>query len=637
MRTLLGSEKTDNLSQRPFRLSKLAKNWKAQTVIENPEGQRCVRPVLDLWNPDLRSLFSEPDPLKCEEEQENWVYSENGVFHISESAKRKHGNIVCDYAPITLRNDTDLIPGTAVRPYPDKKKIMSDFFLVRCVSSKGAVYKNIHSGIARKDSAVNVAKSKQRPEKALGFNILMFGFDSLSRLNWIRNLPKAHEYFTKELQGVVLEGYNIIGDGTPQALLPILTGHTEEELPESRRGFPNARRVDGHPWIWKDFKKLGYMTQWGEDGASFGTFNMRMLGFGQQPVDHYMRPFYLMAEKNFYSINKPFCLGSLPRHKNMLNWVKDFFNVYSDVPKFSFLFHSEYSHDQFSSIRLADEDLRSFLAELNSDNILNNTLLVLMADHGARFQQVRESEQGKYEERMPYFAFRFPPWFFKKYPQAERNLRANAQRITTPFDVHATLREIMNFSGVGSGSRVDRGISLLKEIPAERTCADASIEPHWCTCLDWVEVSFKDRHVIGSAEALLSSINSITSENRDVCDQLSLKRIIAAAKYYPSEQILKFKGSSDVHGRVPDFTDNMAAADELYQVTIETSPGGAKFEATVKRTFQTKSSRLYLVNEREISRINKYGKQPYCIMDKLPHLRPYCHCSIQLSSTVAAD
>ena len=44
-----------------------------------------------------------------------------------------------------------------------------------------------------------------------GMNVLMFGFDSMSRMTWIRNLPKTYEYFTKHLDGIVLEGYNIVG------------------------------------------------------------------------------------------------------------------------------------------------------------------------------------------------------------------------------------------------------------------------------------------------------------------------------------------------------------------------------------------------------------------------------------------
>lgn len=61
------------------------------------------------------------------------------------------------------------------------------------------------------------------PEKGeMPFNVIMFGFDSLSRNAWIRKLPKTYEYMTKHLDADVLGLYNIIGDGTPQALIPVL-------------------------------------------------------------------------------------------------------------------------------------------------------------------------------------------------------------------------------------------------------------------------------------------------------------------------------------------------------------------------------------------------------------------------------
>lgn len=57
--------------------------------------------------------------------------------------------------------------------------------------------------------------------KELPFNVIMFGFDSLSRNAWIRKLPKAYKYMTKHLNADILQGYNIVGDGTPQALIPV--------------------------------------------------------------------------------------------------------------------------------------------------------------------------------------------------------------------------------------------------------------------------------------------------------------------------------------------------------------------------------------------------------------------------------
>ena len=103
--------------------------------------------------------------------------------------------------------------------------------------------------------------SRHLPATAARLDILVFGFDSVSRLTWMRNLPRSYEYLVDHLGATVLPGYSVVGDGTPQALLPILTGRTERELPEARRGFPGATTVDGHPWIWKELTRVGYVTQ----------------------------------------------------------------------------------------------------------------------------------------------------------------------------------------------------------------------------------------------------------------------------------------------------------------------------------------------------------------------------------------
>ncbi len=61
------------------------------------------------------------------------------------------------------------------------------------------------------------------PKDALKLNVLMFGFDSLSRMTFMRQLPKSYDKLMS-LDAIVLEGYNVLGDGTPQALIPLLTG-----------------------------------------------------------------------------------------------------------------------------------------------------------------------------------------------------------------------------------------------------------------------------------------------------------------------------------------------------------------------------------------------------------------------------
>lgn len=62
-----------------------------------------------------------------------------------------------------------------------------------------------------------------------------------------------------------------------------------------------------------------------------------------------------------------------------------------------------------------------------------------------RFTNIRNTQQGKQEERLPFFTFVFPPWFERTHPDAVRNFRTNAGRLTTPFDIYPTLKNVLHF------------------------------------------------------------------------------------------------------------------------------------------------------------------------------------------------
>ena len=74
-------------------------------------------------------------------------------------------------------------------------------------------------------------------------NVLFMGYDSVSQMAMARNMPKTMEYLEQQLGSIRLKEYNIVGDGTPAAVLPILTGMTELTLPEARKSKPDRVEV----------------------------------------------------------------------------------------------------------------------------------------------------------------------------------------------------------------------------------------------------------------------------------------------------------------------------------------------------------------------------------------------------------
>ena len=170
----------------------------------------------------------------------------------------------------------------------------------------------------------------------------------------------------------------------------------------------------------------------------------------------------------------------------MLNYIKDMFRVYEDKPKFMFAFQGELSHDYASKVSVAENDLVEWLEWFEKSGYLNNTMLVFMSDHGQRyykkniyrilasfqrkllstyrFASVRDTQQGKLEERMPFFSFVLPKWFDRKYPTMASNLNNNTNRLTTPFDIYSTLMSVLHREVPKTDDVNKRSISLFNEV-----------------------------------------------------------------------------------------------------------------------------------------------------------------------------
>lgn len=54
---------------------------------------------------------------------------------------------------------------------------------------------------------------------------------------------------------------------------------TELELPDARKRLRNTSFVDVYPFIWQDFKNVGYATGYFEDVPDYGIFTYRLNGF----------------------------------------------------------------------------------------------------------------------------------------------------------------------------------------------------------------------------------------------------------------------------------------------------------------------------------------------------------------------
>lgn len=325
-----------------------------------------------------------------------------------------------------------------------------------------------------------------------------------------------------------------------------------------------------------------------------------MNGFQDPPADHYGRPFWMCKSG--------LCFNSQPQVTVHLNYLKSFMKAYPGRRKFGVVHLSDLCHRQLTLLSIADKEILKYLMNLKEENLLNETMFIMMGDHGARFGEIREKMQGKLEERLPMMSVTLPLWFKKQYPEMFRNFYKNSETICSHLDFHATFLHLASFPDKPPSWNQSHGSTLFKLLPKDRTCAQAGIPEAFCPCLVWQSFSVAHKHVQTGVKAAVDHINkklSSDSDGKQLCKKLNLSKILRAEQRMPSREVQGLDKELECY----------------YWVKFETYPGGGRYEARFKVNYVEE---YYIYDS--FSRINSYGDQPKCIALRKPHLRKFCIC-----------
>lgn len=118
----------------------------------------------------------------------------------------------------------------------------------------------------------------------------------------------------------------------------------------------------------------------------------------------------------------------------------------------------------------------------------------------------------------------------------------------------------------------------MTQVPKQRSCRDAEIEPHWCACLMWQNVDLNAHLVQRAVTEFVVFINKYNFKYSDLCAPLKIADIHEAAKLLPNKRVLAFKGSLDADGHMPDLSNKVKLTSETYQIKVSTKPGSGIFE-----------------------------------------------------------
>lgn len=479
---------------------------------------------------------------------------------------------------------------------------LDEFIIVTCTEHPSRViYQNAHAIVRNKLKVEQKLTRKRHSHSKNKTSVFIMGIDSISRLNLIRGMPETAKHL-EDNGWFEMRGYNKIGDNTFPNLMAILTGQNES-VSDRVCNWRKVGELERCNFIWNDYDAAGYVTAYAEDESSINTFNYYETGFVNEPTDYYMRPFALGAEKKLKSHlkhNSIMCLGYQHYADYIYQYGLEYAVKFKENPSFGLFWTNSFSHQDLSMSSAMDTRVVHYLKQLKTLGILDSSIVIFFSDHGMRFGPIRKHFIGYLEERLPFFFVWLPEHFQKAHPKFVRNLNINRDRLSSPYDVHLTLQHILQMSGgyntgfKPSAVSCPKCQSLFEELPFDRSCSDAGISKHWCTCVEFKQVDKASKFVNMAVNYVIKSLNTdlLVEPN---CAGLQLKEIHSARMSIQ-------KTSVD------------------YLVSFSVLPSHAQLEATVRCTDDCEN--LSIMGS--TSRLNRYGNQSHCVSDS--NLRKYCFC-----------
>ncbi|ODN02109.1 hypothetical protein Ocin01_04569 [Orchesella cincta] len=629
-------------------------------------NEKCRIPEFNVRRIDGRVLteMENREIIECEQTRFNMTYIKNDVILINSELMVRMGydlqNISCCYSMILREKVNSLTNRTLVdrkvrysRCIPMKTeggtRPLSRFIKVKCETNgnlrglKEIIYEGFHAlpmlsaGDLKKKvkfwaeyansskngrSSDNIRNSLkiQFNKYDLPPNVLLIGLDSTSRMNSQRLMHLTIQVLNDTLKAVEMMGYNKVGYNTFPNIAPLLTSFSETEL-QSKCLLNRWVPQDNCPYIFKHFSSSNYLTAHLEDAPRFAIFNYWKAGFVNPPLDIYLRPFMIAMYNELRNKNRPRCLHKSPE-EIIFDYIVDLASSCREksMPYFITSWLTDLTHEDTLQLGVMDYLLAATLRRMQTEGLLENTVLLIMSDHGYRFKSVRRTIRGWYEDKLPMFWISIPPSLQKSHKHWKEALVHNSRELVTPFDVHEMLRDILLLSLPKRAMKLDQqrkshGISLFKKHP-HRSCEEASIPEQYCAC--YVPTTYGENQtlIMLGAQAIVSHINNIIPP--------SCKRF----------KILKVTSSGMLSGTLARKNSTLFGqrkSSSVLQLIIGliTMPGDFHIEAWV--TFDKATSGVSEVSH--ISRVSEMSERdknqlPACLDETTVDMMEFCYCDI---------
>ncbi|KAH8301108.1 hypothetical protein KR018_001822, partial [Drosophila ironensis] len=577
---------------------------------------------LDPYLPEVMRFFKQKKYKRCKIQRPltkvNFVEkTQKYQILIDQSVALKwyngHSNFFCCYKTVFRASESKITYSPCLGfKSGDELPDIAEGIIVQCSTRNKRIYVNGHATVPVKEAVQKRLEEAANQDEQRPLSVLMLGIDSISRVNLIRAMPKTAQYLYDN-GWFELAGYNKMDDNTYPNIMAMATGYDFMESVRACAPWTEGG-LDKCNFVWKLFQQHGYATAFAEDASSINTFNYLKKGFQRPPTDYYLRPYMTAAEDNLEKTSEagiPHCLGYKTAAEHVYDYATEFTRRFLNDTYFGFFWTNTHSHSDLSQTSAMDGYMVDYLKALVRQGTMENSVVVFFSDHGMRFGPTRLTWSGHMEERLPAMFFWLPERLRKAHPEFVHGLRVNKNRLTTPYDLHVTMKHLLSLSGrvtleaLGPAPHCPQCHSLFYPVPRERSCLDVGIEDHWCTCWEYDRVSSNSKVVRKMGRKVVSYLNNYVANFHNgtyakICVPLRFQDITSAYMAQPN----------------PRDPEEM----RTYRLTFTTLPNKGYYESTLR--FNQTDESIMLAGS--VSRLNTYRGESNCVPDFAA--KKYCYC-----------
>ena len=273
--------------------------------------------------------------------------------------------------------------------------------------------------------------------------ILILYIDSVARANAIRQLKKTLNFFEQFIS--YKGGHNKKSRKDNFHSFQFFKYHSFEYYTTGnfpQLFFGNVKNVTDLVRINKYAKLNGYITGYSTDDCKKdGTRTFHELT-KEELYDHQL----LLCDPNGPSLNTPKkrCLYGNLNIYYLYEYMSQFWRKYSNNRKFSAIVTNDAHEGTLELLKYTDDVIYDFLNSLYNDNLLKDTSIFLMSDHGCTMPSIY------YLNKFFQLEYRLPMLFIiindrKKvdYNKQYFNIHRNQQTFITGYDIYNTIANII--------------------------------------------------------------------------------------------------------------------------------------------------------------------------------------------------